>query len=110
MRTAFVYILASRSRVLYVGVTTNLERRLREHKTKAVGGFTNAYYVDRLVYFEVFADVRDAIAREKQIKGWRRSKKVALIEARNPKWLDLSEKVLCTPPTAPHSPGGAPAE
>jgi putative endonuclease len=96
--------------VLCVGVTTDLERRLREHKTKAVEGFTNAYYVDRLVYFGIFADVRDAIAREKQIQGWRRSQKVALIEARNPKWLDLSEKELCTPPAAPPFPGEASPE
>ena len=93
MRSAgyFVYILASRSRVLYVGVTGDLERRIWQHKDHAIAGFTAAYNVDRLVHFEGTTDVREAIAREKQIKGWRRSKKVALIERTNPCWRDLSE-------------------
>jgi putative endonuclease len=110
MRTAFVYILASRSRVLYIGVTTDLERRLQEHKLKLTEGFTKKYSVDRLVHLETFADIRDAIARERQIKGWRRAKKVALIEAANPKWLDLSEKVEYSPPAPPPSSGEDPAE
>ncbi len=87
----FVYIMASRSRVLYVGVTNDLQRRVWEHKNHALAGFTDKYNVDRLVYFEAGASVIEAIAREKQIKGWRRSKKVALIESVNPTWRDLSE-------------------
>jgi len=85
-----VYILASKSRVLYVGVTNNLERRMFEHKNKLADGFTKKYSVDRLVYFEQTSDVLSAIAREKQIKGWDRAKKVALIESVNPTWEDLS--------------------
>jgi putative endonuclease len=90
MRTYYVYIMASRSRVLYVGVTNALGRRVNEHQRGRNAGFTSRYRVTRLVYFEEFADIRDAIAREKAIKGWRRSRKIALIEARNPTWEDLS--------------------
>ncbi len=90
MRTYYVYILASKSCVLYVGVTNNLERRLFEHRQKLAPGFTAKYNVTRLVYFETFENVRDAIAREKQLKPWRREKKIALIEAMNPEWRDLS--------------------
>jgi len=74
MRTTgyFVYVLASRTRVLYVGVTSDLERRIWQHKQHAIEGFTSKYKVDRLVHFEETTDVREAIAREKQIKGWRR--------------------------------------
>ena len=87
----FVYLLASKSRRLYVGVTNNLERRLYEHKHKLVDGFTKSYNIDRLVFFESTSDVRVAIEREKEIKKWRREKKIALIEAMNPIWNDLSE-------------------
>ena len=87
----FVYLLASRSKTLYVGVTNHLERRIHEHKTKALPGFTSKYNIDRLVHFEGCERVEDAIAREKQIKGWLRAKKVALIEAANPEWEDLAE-------------------
>ena len=87
----FVYLLASKSRRLYVGVTSNLERRLYEHKHKLVDGFTKSYNIDRLVFFESTSDVRVAIEREKEIKKWRREKKIALIEAMNPIWNDLSE-------------------
>ncbi|HEY6862646.1 MAG TPA: GIY-YIG nuclease family protein [Burkholderiales bacterium] len=87
----FVYILASKSRKLYVGVTNDLERRLFEHKHKLADGFTKQYHVDRLVHFEETTDVMSAIEREKQIKGWLREKKVALIESENPTWEDLSE-------------------
>ena len=80
----YVYILASRSRNLYVGVTNDLERRVYEHKRKLVPGFTTRYNIDRLVYFEATEDVQSAIAREKQIKGWLRSRKVSLIESVNP--------------------------
>jgi putative endonuclease len=86
-----VYILASKSRRLYVGVTNDLERRIYEHKQKLADGFTAKYRIDRLVHFEDTADVITAIEREKQIKGWLRDKKIALIEASNPIWEDLSE-------------------
>ena len=89
-RHYFIYVLASRSRVLYVGVTNDLERRVFEHKQKLVPGFTAEYDVDRLIYFESTPDVFAAIRREKQIKGWRRNRKVALIESVNPDWDDLS--------------------
>jgi putative endonuclease len=84
------YLLASRSRVLYAGVTNDLERRIREHKLGEREGFTKKYKVHRLVYYESFRDARAAIAREKQVKLWRREKKVALIEAQNPTWEDLA--------------------
>jgi putative endonuclease len=95
-RDYFVYVLASRSRTLYVGVTGDLQRRVHEHKHQLVPGFASRYRVDRLVYFESTPDVRAAIAREKQIKGWRREKKIALIATRNPTWRDLSEDWLGT--------------
>jgi putative endonuclease len=85
----YVYILASRSRNLYIGVTNDLERRVYEHKKKLVPGFTAKYNIDRLVHFETTEDVQAAIAREKQIKGWVRSRKVSLIESVNPTWDDL---------------------
>ena len=91
MRMFWVYILASRSRVLYVGVTNDLLRRIREHPTREVPGFTAKYRIDRLVHCEETDDIEAAIAREKEIKGWRRSKKIVLIEAANPAWIDLSE-------------------
>lgn len=90
MRTFYVYIMASRSRVLYVGVTNDLRRRVNEHKQSSVPGFTTRYRVTRLVYFEQFADIPDAIAREKELKGWVRSRKTRLIDGRNPTWEDLS--------------------
>jgi putative endonuclease len=82
--------LSSWSRVLYIGVTNDLERRVYQHKYKLVPGFTSKYNVIRLVHYEETNDVREAIAREKQIKDWTRRKKAALIEASNPAWLDLS--------------------
>jgi putative endonuclease len=87
----FVYILASKSRRLYVGVTNDLERRVFEHKQHLVDGFTKQYRIDRLVHFEETADVLSAIEREKQIKGWIREKKIALIESGTPTWEDLTE-------------------
>ncbi len=87
----FIYIIASLSRRVYVGVTNNLIRRTLEHKQARVLGFAEKYRINRLVYFESFQYVRDAIAREKEIKTWRRSRKVALIEAGNPTWADLAE-------------------
>ena len=91
MRTYYVYIMASKSRALYTGVTRDLTRRVSEHKQKLVPGFTAMYNVSRLVYYEDFRDIRAAIAREKEIKAWRRSKKIALIESKNAAWQDLSE-------------------
>ncbi len=90
MREFFVYIASSPSRTLYVGFTNDLERRMYEHRYKLVPGFTSKYGLGRLVHMEVFADPNDAIAREKEIKGWGRDKKVRLIEAKNPKRWDLS--------------------
>lgn len=88
----FVYILTNWSnKVLYTGVTNNLERRLYEHKNKLVKGFTEKYNVNKLVYLESTTDVKAAIAREKQIKGWSRNKKNVLVESINPQWNDLSE-------------------
>ncbi len=89
-RIFYVYMLASKSRRLYVGVTNNLERRLYEHKAKLLDGFSKQYNIDRLVYFEQTPDVLSAITREKQIKRWNRSKKIRLIESGNPTWEDLS--------------------
>jgi putative endonuclease len=86
----FTYIMASRSRTLYVGMTGNLQRRVFEHKWKEHDGFTARYNCDRLVWFERHQDVQVAIAREKELKGWRRSKKIALIESANAAWVDLS--------------------
>ncbi len=89
-RTYFVYILASKPRRIYIGVTSDLEQRLWQHKNKVVEGFTQQYNIDRLVYFEDTSDVKSALEREKQLKGWRREKKIALIEATNATWRDLS--------------------
>jgi len=87
----YVYILSSKSRVLYCGITNDLPKRVYEHKNKLVQGFSSKYNIDRLVYYEETPDVKVAIEREKQIKRWRRDKKVVLIEAANPLWDDLSE-------------------
>ena len=92
MKQYYIYIMANRSKTLYIGVTNNLERRLYEHKHYLVAGFTSTYKMTRLVYFEEMSDVYAAIAREKYIKGWLRAKKVALIESINPDWRDLSEE------------------
>ena len=86
-----VYIMASRTHVFYVGVTNDIVRRVREHKQGTFEGFTSRYNIDRLVWYEVWPYVRTAIAREKQIKPWRREKKIRLIESLNPTWQDLSE-------------------
>lgn len=90
-RNYYVYILTNRSRTFYVGMTDSLERRVLEHKQKLIEGLTKRYDITRLVYCEVFNNVREAVAREKQIKDWRREKKITLIESVNPKWRDLSE-------------------
>jgi putative endonuclease len=85
-----VYILASQSRVLYIGMTSNIEHRIFQHKTHAFEGFASKYNVTSLVYFERHGDVLTAIRREKEIKAWRREEKVNLIESTNPKWRYLS--------------------
>jgi Predicted endonuclease containing a URI domain len=88
----FVYILTNRNnKVMYVGITNNLERRVIEHKQKLVMGFTKKYHVDKLVYYEETTDVNAAISREKQLKGWLRAKKNLLVSSMNPDWHDLSE-------------------
>jgi putative endonuclease len=91
MNTYSVYIMTGKTGVLYTGVTNDLVRRVSEHKLKLFAGFTRKYNLTRLVYYEPFADINNAIAREKQIKGWTRAKRVALIESINPEWADLSE-------------------
>ena|SRR5579871_1531405 len=91
VKGGFVYILASKSGVLYTGVTNSLDNRIRHHRLKLIDGFTKKYNVTRLVYYEQCHDIRAAIAREKEIKGWLRKKKIALIESSNPSWKDLAE-------------------
>ncbi len=90
LKTYYVYILSSRQRTLYTGVTGDLPRRVQEHRLKLVEGFTKRYNVTQLVYFESTTDVLAAIAREKQIKRWSRSKKIALVRSMNPEWKDLA--------------------
>jgi putative endonuclease len=91
-KTYYVYIMGSLSGTLYIGMTSKLSARVFEHKFHRVEGFTDKYRVERLLYWESFDDVHRAINREKQLKGWRRSKKIALIEFRNPQWLDLARE------------------
>ncbi len=89
MKTFFVYIVASRSLVLYIGVTNNLQRRMFEHKNKIFSGFTDKYDVNRLLYYEAFDDIQQAIHREKQLKGWTRVKKITLIKTINPEMNEI---------------------
>ena len=89
MRQYFVYMLAGKRGVLYVGVTTNLPRRMQEHRTRVYPAFTARYRATRLVYYECCTEAQAAIAREKQLRSWRRAKKVALIKGNNPGWKDL---------------------
>ena len=86
----WTYIMASMSRVLYVGVTSDLQGRVSQHKLKLIEGFTKKYNCTRLVWYEQFREIRDAIDCETRIKGWLRAKKIALIEQLNPEWKDLS--------------------
>jgi putative endonuclease len=86
-----VSIVASQSRVLYTGVTADLEHRVWQHKTKAIPGFSAKYQANRLVWFEATPNSRVAIQREKQIKGWKREKKIRGIESMDPQWMDLAE-------------------
>ena len=91
VKTYYIYILANFKRTLYAGVTSNMAKRMWQHRNKAMPGFANKYNIDRLVYCETTLDPLVAIAREKQIKSWTREKKIALIETRNPYWKDLSK-------------------
>ena len=90
-RVYYTYIVASRSHTLYIGVTGDLHKRVFQHKQKTYEGFSATYNCNRLVWFERFGSPGDAIAREKQLKGWIRAKKIALIERMNAVWVDLSE-------------------
>lgn len=90
-KTYYIYIVSSKGGILYTGMTSDLVKRVYQHKNKLVDGFSKRYGSDRLVYFEETGDVTSAIEREKQIKSWRREKKIALIEKQNPKWQDLSQ-------------------
>ncbi len=93
MKQYFVYILTNwNNKVMYIGVTNDLARRIYEHKNKLAEGFTKRYNVNKLVYFETTRDVRAAIEREKQLKGWIRKRKDALVESENPEWKDLSDE------------------
>jgi putative endonuclease len=96
-RTYYVYILASRSRALYTGVTNNLERRLAQHRSGFIPGFTSRYRIFRLVHYELFGDIRLAIAREKEIKTWRHEKKAWLIQRDNSRWDDLAADWFSNP-------------
>jgi putative endonuclease len=90
MKEYYIYMLASRSRQLYVGMTSNLEQRVAQHKAKAIPGFTSRYNIDRLVWFESIGNAFDAVERERQLKNWRREKKEMLIEMDNAAWEDLA--------------------
>ena len=90
-KTYYVYIMASRSVNLYTGITNSLYRRVLQHKSGKIDGFTKRYNIDRLVYYEICHQVGNAIAREKQIKSWTRAKRLALIKTKNPTWQDLAE-------------------
>jgi len=94
MRDYYVYIMSNRTHVLYIGVTNDLLRRVEEHREGILGGFTSKYKLRRLVYYEHSNDVVAAIAREKQLKNWRREKRIALIERMNPTWSDLSREMF----------------
>ena len=95
MKAYFVYIMTNKGRTtLYVGVTNSLVKRVSQHRKQEISGFTKRYNLNRLMYYEQFNDVRDAIRREKQIKGWTRKKKNELIHGKNPLWADLAMTVL----------------
>jgi putative endonuclease len=94
MKQYYVYIVSSKSKTLYIGVTNDIVRRVYEHKNKLADGFTKKYNINKLTYFEETENVNSAIAREKELKGWKRFKKIRLIEASNPKWRDLYPEIL----------------
>jgi putative endonuclease len=87
----YVYIMSNASKTLYIGVTNDIDRRVYEHRNKIADGFTKRYNITKLVYFEIFSDIKQAIIRETELKGWLRKKKIALIVSMNPKWDDLSK-------------------
>lgn len=91
MNNYYVYIMTNNSKTLYIGVTNDLVRRIYEHKNKMIDGFTKKYNITKLVYYEVFNSIEDAIRREKQLKNWHRQWKINLIEASNNDWKDLSK-------------------
>ncbi len=91
MKTSYVYIMGSESGTLYVGMTSEIKKRVYEHKNHLIPGFTDKYNIDRLLYVETMGEPTSAINREKQIKAWRREKKVALIDSQNIAWNDISE-------------------
>ena len=93
MNTYYVYIMASDSGTLYIGVTNSLIRRVYEHKNDLVDGFTKKYQCHKLIYYEMTSDVNSAIVREKQIKNWRRDKKEDLIRLQNPRWMELYDEI-----------------
>jgi len=93
--SGWVYILASqRNGTIYIGVTNDICRRIWEHREKIADGFTKKYRIDRLVYYEAFDSIKDAIVYEKRLKGWRRAWKIALIEKHNPQWLDRYDELF----------------
>jgi len=100
MRTYYVYICASKSRRLYVGVTRNLEHRIYQHRN-GFGAFTSQYQINRLVHFEEFSHAIEAIEREKRIKSFLRDRKIALIESKNPAWDDLADSWFAEPTEKP---------
>lgn len=91
MKTFYVYIMGSKSGTLYIGLTSDIKKRVYEHKNHLIAGFTDKYNIDRLLYIETMSEPTSAINREKQIKAWRREKKVELIDSLNPEWNDLSQ-------------------
>jgi putative endonuclease len=93
-KSYFVYIMSNVAKMLYLGVTNDLKFRVFQHKTKQTQGYTKAYNLFKLVYFEICGDIRAAILREKQIKGWLRAKKTELIEWKNPDWNDLAQELV----------------
>ena len=93
MKTYYVYILSNKSKILYIGITNDLRRRIFEHKNKLIDGFTKRYNLTKLVFYEITNDANAAIKREKQLKNWHRQWKLNLIEENNPNWKDLSEEL-----------------
>lgn len=93
MKEYYVYIVTNSSKTLYIGITNNLSRRIYEHKNKLIDGFTKKYNITKLVYFEIFSEITDAIKREKQLKNWHRDWKINLIESYNKCWKDLSNTI-----------------
>ncbi|MHC4395775.1 MAG: GIY-YIG nuclease family protein [Planctomycetota bacterium] len=91
MKNYYIYIMTSQSKTLYIGMTNDIKKRVYQHKNHLIPGFTDKYNVDQLLYVETTSDPISAIRREKQLKKWRREKKVALVDSQNPDWKDLSE-------------------